>query len=135
MLVDLIEKGFGKDRGYNCVQKVLFGTGEIYDLKLDEEMLIPLTNTLGGGLKTGNNCGALVGGVMALGKIFPDKEYQKEVVLYFIDSYKERMGLINCKELKDKYWTETENCDKIIIEAARVLQETIEKFQKRECEK
>ena len=103
MLVDLIEKGFGKDRGYNCVQKVLFGTGEIYDLKLDEEMLIPLTNTLGGGLKTGNNCGALVGGVMALGKIFPDKEYQKEVVLYFIDSYKEKMGLINCKELKDKY--------------------------------
>lgn len=128
MLTDMIEKGYGEDKGYNCAQKIIFGANHQYDLGLDEKMLLPITKGLGGGLKTGHNCGALIGSVMVLGALFPEGEIQKEAISKFMDTYEKEMGGIDCCFLKEKYRTQEKGCGDVIKKAAQVLQDTIEAY-------
>lgn len=53
------------DKGYNCCQSVLCALGEY--TKLPEETAIKLGAGFGGGMQCGNVCGAVTGGLMAMG--------------------------------------------------------------------
>lgn len=130
MLSDLLEKGYGTEKGYNCVQKILFGANQMYDLGIEEDLFIPFTTGLGGGMKSGNNCGAIIGAVMVLSKLFPEKEQQQEVIQELISKYEAKMGSLNCTPLKERYRTEEKGCTVVICAAAEILEEMIEKYKK-----
>ncbi len=52
------------EKGYNCAQSVLAAFSDKYDIS--EETALRLAAGFGGGAGTGELCGAVVGGIMAL---------------------------------------------------------------------
>ena len=49
MLHELLKNGFGKDRDFNCAEKMLYGANEAYRLGLSPEAL-KLAAGFGGGM-------------------------------------------------------------------------------------
>ena len=92
------------DEGYNCAESVLLAFTDYFNIKDDN---IPKIATMfGGGIsRNGLICGALSGAVISIGlrngRLTPDddklKGYDKTGVI--IDSFYERFGSINCKDL------------------------------------
>ena len=131
MLADLIREGFREGKDLNCAESILYGANEAYDLGLSEKCL-KTSAGFGGGLGIEEVCGALTGSIMALGVLFvEEKAHQSDI--YDIDEdylniFREKMGSIDCSYLKDNYRTEEKGCDKVILEAAEVLDRIAEKY-------
>ena len=124
-LKDLIERGFGIDRDFNCAEKILYGANEVYRLGLDKKSL-KMAAGFGGGMAVGSVCGALTGSIMVLGNLFVrDRAHEstriKDLVKEMLASYEKEMGCINCEPLKAKYRTEKEKCNYVILKAAEAL--------------
>ncbi len=91
--------------GFNCAQAVLGALCERYDL--EKEQAFRITSGLGGGMRCGEACGAVVGGVLLLGLRygFSDAgEGNKKEVCYqktveFTENFKRKNGSIVCREL------------------------------------
>ena len=132
MLYELIKEGYGEKQELNCAEKIIYGANEAYDLKIDEASL-GLARGFGGGMTIGSTCGALTGGIMALSKRLTDLDMEKKelysVIEEFLNEYEKRMGTIYCKELKEKYHIDDGGCGDIILEAAKLLDEMMEKYK------
>ncbi len=131
MLKELINEGYGNDLSLNCAEKILYGSNKVYNLGLEGEAL-KMAAGFGGGMAVESVCGALTGGIMVLGKLFKshgieNKEKLKEIVKEFIEAYRQEMGEIDCTPLKDRYKTEDDGCHHIIVKAAEILEEIIDK--------
>lgn len=128
MLKKLINEGYGNDLSLNCAEKILYGSNKVYNLGLEREAL-KMAAGFGGGMTVESVCGALTGGIMVLGRLFKseDKEKLKEIVKEFIEAYRQEMGEIDCTPLKDRYKTEDDGCHNIIVKAAEILEEIIDK--------
>ena len=129
MLQQLIEAGFGDEQDYNCAERILYGANQAYELGLPKEAL-KLSAGFGGGMGIGSVCGALTAGIMVLGSLFVaerahESERIKDLEGELLQKYREAMGDIECKPLKDKYRTEQEKCKRVIMAAAGVLDEIV----------
>ncbi|MCR4403857.1 MAG: C-GCAxxG-C-C family protein [Candidatus Acetothermia bacterium] len=94
------------NEGFNCAQAVLgaFGPG----LGLDRELALKVAGPFGGGMgRTGGTCGAVAGGLMALGLKFGPtrtgdegaKERAYGLVREFFEEFEARNGSVLCKQL------------------------------------
>jgi C_GCAxxG_C_C family probable redox protein len=94
--------------GYNCAQSVLFAYGP--DLGLEAETALKLATGLGGGLgRRGEVCGAVTGGILALGlkfgrgnnadKCVAEPAYQKTCEL--MAAFEREHGSCTCRVLLD----------------------------------
>ncbi len=92
----------------NCAQTVLLAFQK--EMDLDEKVLLDMGLGFGGGIaRTGQLCGAVSGGVMALGRICSlamedpgdAKELTIKVVQQFLETFQEVHGTIYCSELLD----------------------------------
>ncbi|HNY29025.1 MAG TPA: C-GCAxxG-C-C family protein [Candidatus Sumerlaeota bacterium] len=92
--------------GFNCAQSVLVCCGE--KLPFDRDVALGVASAFGGGLgSSGNLCGAVAGGVMAIGlkhpRTDPQDQEAKETAIRltreFLAKFRERNGSIECKEL------------------------------------
>ncbi len=93
------------DSGFNCSQSVagVFCNG----YGIDEKLCMKLACGFGGGMRSGEVCGAVAGAVMIIGLKYgqylaDDKESKKrcyDVTSEFIDEYAERKGTILCREI------------------------------------
>ena len=128
MLVNLINEGFGNDKGLNCAQKIFHGANVAYDLKISEDTL-KVSAGFGGGICIEDACGAVTGAVMALSYMYTNKEgvELKPLVQEMLNNYTENMGSLNCAELKDKYRTEEIGCKNVILKAAELLDEIVKR--------
>lgn len=136
MLKELLEQGYGNDMNLNCAEKILHGANEVYNLGLESEAL-KLATGFGGGMAIESVCGVLTGGIMVLGRLFKsndleDKEKFKNIIKDYIESYRKEMGEIDCAPLKERYRTNEEGCNCIIVKAGEVLDEIIEKEKTKE---
>ena len=128
-LSELVNDGFMEREDLNCAETMLFGANKVYDLGLDPRAL-KLAAGFGGGMGIKSTCGALTGSVMVLGRIFAkDKGHDtprlKELCAEFLEEYRRQMGYIDCKSLKDRYWTEDRECRRVVLRAAEVLEQLI----------
>lgn len=91
--------------GFNCAQAVLGSfCGEF---GVDEQLLMRLACGFGGGLRCGEVCGAVSGGVMVVGLEYgqyiandvASKKKCNEITSEFIKEYRKRRGTILCREL------------------------------------
>lgn len=131
MLSDLIKDGFGQDLDLNCAETILYGANKVYNLGLDREAL-KLAAGFGGGMAIEDKCGALTGAIMVLGKLFVKERAHesnriKDLTKELFDSYRKAMGDIDCKPLKDKYRTEELKCRMVILKAAEILDQIVER--------
>ena len=126
-------------RGFNCCAAVLLAFQD--KLGMSEEQLLAIASGMGGGLRTGEVCGAVSGAVMALGAAAPHnvetgpagKEYNTALTQEFQRRYIEKQGAVCCRDLKPveaKYsCTALEgvegNCNHYILTAVEILEELL----------
>ncbi|HHV94232.1 MAG TPA: hypothetical protein GXX47_06840 [Firmicutes bacterium] len=134
MLKELLEQGFGIKEDLNCAERILYGANEVYNLGLDRDDL-KLAAGFGGGMAIESICGALTASIMVLGRMYvKDRAHEsgriKELVRELFNLYAEAMGSILCAPLKEKYRTEEMGCQAVIVKAAEILDEIVERGAK-----
>ena len=79
---------------YNCAQAVLMTFAQ--ECGISEETAAGIGANFGSGMQMGSVCGAVTGGLMALGAMGYGKEYNKQ----FLDAFKDmHHGKVNCVDL------------------------------------
>ncbi len=93
-------------KGYVCSESVLLGVCEELGIKVDDKIIPRIGRLFAGGIgRTGSVCGAVVGGVMALGLVVEPGETMEEglaamgVAEEFRRRFESEMGSIQCREL------------------------------------
>lgn len=129
---------------FNCSQAVI-GVFE-KETQMNEETLLKLATSFGGGMREGEVCGAVTGALMALGLIkghgveedLKSKEEAYALTIEFNKRFKEKHGAIRCKELLGKdisnekefmelkeEGTLKQKCPNYVSSAVEILQELI----------
>lgn len=116
------------EAGYNCAQSVLTACAEYTGM--DDKTALALSAGFGGGLRSGEVCGAISGAVMAEGMVFPfddaanaeAKQKIAEIAKQCVNAAHEKYGAVRCAELKGNI-----NCSEIIAFMAEMAEEIIKK--------
>lgn len=128
MLIEKIEEYYIK-RNLNCTETMLSAANDVYQLGLDKNAL-KMAAGFGGGMYVGSTCGALAGGIMVIGRLFVEDNAHgspklKGLVREFLQRYHEKMGEVNCANLKAKYYKGEVRCLDVVKEAGIILDEII----------
>ena len=115
------------ESGFNCAQSVLGALGEYTGM--DEKNAMAITGGFGGGVRCGEICGAVSGGVMALGLAFPhsdsgDAQARKKISALageYTAEFTKKYGCIRCQDLKHNRIS----CSELIEHAAELAERTI----------
>jgi C_GCAxxG_C_C family probable redox protein len=93
-------------KGYVCSESVLLGVCEELGIKVDDKIIPRIGRLFAGGIgRTGSVCGAVAGGVMALGLVVEPGKTMEEglaamrVAEEFRRRFESEMGSINCRDL------------------------------------
>ena len=119
--------------GANCAQSLLAAFADV--MGITEAQALAMGAGLGGGVRSGNICGAVNAPVMVLGCAFPemaqDKARAAAVTKEFQRRFTERFRRLNCRELlaeKELQPTDTamelaagDHCGMLIVSAAEIL--------------
>lgn len=119
--------------GANCAQALLAAFADV--MGVTEAQAMAIGAGLGGGVRSGNICGAVNAPVMVLGCAFPemakDKAKAAAVTKEYQRRFTERFRHLNCRELlaeKELAPTETalalaagDHCGMMIVSAAEIL--------------
>ena len=132
-LSELVNSDYKIKKDLNCAETILYSANEVYNLGLDPRAL-KLAAGFGGGMGVEATCGALTGAVMVLSRIFAkekahDTPRLKALCAEFLEEYRRQMGSIDCKPLKDRYWTKRQECHVVILKSAEILEQLIAKNQ------
>lgn len=135
MLTELVKQGFGDKEDLNCAERILQGANISYALGMDKEA-VKLAAGFGGGMAIGDKCGALTASIMVLGSMFvKDRAHEstriKELTKELFDEYTKVMGAVDCIPLKQKYATKELKCNNVILKAAEVLDNIVERELKK----
>lgn len=95
------------DSGFNCAESVLLALSECTALNSASDCIPRVATGFGGGMRTGNICGAVSGAVIGLGLYYgrtTSEETEKRDQTYrnveeFVKQFQEIHGTIICKEL------------------------------------
>ncbi len=130
-------------KGFNCCQSVLAAFQDLTGLSEGESFNI--AGGFGGGAGTGELCGAVVGGIMALGLLTPvdpadpvgSKKRTLSKAKEFEKRFSERFGALRCQDLLRNPFTPddttpaakamglTGHCDIMIVTAVELLEEML----------
>ena len=125
--MDIREKALDyHKKGYNCAQAVIAACSELTGL--DEKAALAISAGFGGGLRSGEVCGAISGAVMALGMAYPftdgsDAEAKQkiaELAKQCVAAAAEKYGKVRCSELKGNI-----GCNEIICFMAETAEKMI----------
>lgn len=105
-------------QGNNCAQSVLRACSEYTGL--DETVAFGIANGFGGGVRSGEICGAISGGVMAIGLNMQSKGITNiaGTTKAYVEKFKNRYGCVRCIELKGRHIS----CDELISAAAELAE-------------
>ena len=110
---------------YNCAQAVVTAFAD--DLHYDEEISYQTAAAFGGGMRIGSVCGAITGGLMALGLAGADDA--KTVGSFFRKVRENHDGLINCSDLlrvnAEKGGEKGPHCDAMVCECIDCVEEIL----------
>lgn len=128
--MDYGEKAVGiHGRGFNCAQSVLLALTD--QTGLDESQAAAVATGFGGGMRTGEVCGAVTGGLMALGLTLGSDGNGEKTGAMFVRakelqrSFTEKYGHKRCAELiRDAGGKQ--RCNEFIACCARLAAEIIE---------
>ncbi len=110
---------------YNCAQSVLLPFAEVYGMSEEDVMRIAVH--FGGGMKMGSVCGAVTGGLMALGLAGLDSA---KVANDFVRKIRSKHdGMLDCKDLlrvnAQKGGDKKAHCDDMVYEAVEAVYEIL----------
>ena len=93
---------------YNCAQAVTLALHE--DVGVDRELALSFAGAFGGGMRSGEVCGSVVGALMMIGCAYPftvegdmnAKARIGEKTIEFMEIFKSKYGCVRCEDLKKK---------------------------------
>lgn len=115
------------ESGFNCAQSVFCACGDYTGM--DDKTAKAVSGGFGGGVRCGEICGAVTGGVMAVGACFPyddcanaeAKERIAELTRELTGRFKAEFGRLRCDELK----ADGCSCPKLIEYGAELAESII----------
>lgn len=122
--------------GYCCSESVCKTIVEFFDPSAPDDVLKMASGFCGGvGSTHEEACGALTGGILAVGCLYgrnrPDGDHQKakDLSAEFRKRFQERFGATQCQKLLDKLGdqSDSEKCRSLTGEAAGILFELLHK--------
>jgi C_GCAxxG_C_C family probable redox protein len=118
--VDIVEYARQQfDNGSNCAEAVLFSVSK--SKNLDCGCMQHIAAGLGGGMGVGEACGALSGGVLAIGLLYGDDPSDDMIVnkktKAFTKNFEKRNGGLRCADIKQG----RKNCRKMVGNAVRFI--------------
>lgn len=127
IIMDINEKATKLHQsGFNCAQSVLCACGDY--TRLDEKTALAISAGFGGGIRSGEICGAISGAVMAIGVSQSGDPGDPEVkagtaaqTKQLVNFFREKYGCVRCLELKKA----GKSCTELIENAARMAEEII----------
>jgi C_GCAxxG_C_C family probable redox protein len=122
--------------GHYCSEAVLKSITGVYDKAFDPD-LVRAGSGFGGGFGSSHKeaCGALTGGIIALGLLYgrtkptQDPSFLKELVNTYRDRFEREFGSTNCGGLLESLGEQDDNfnkCGELTTRAAGILAEIIE---------
>lgn len=136
MLVETMKKYYDKKYDLNCAECMLTAANDEYDLGLPK-VAIKSMSGFGGGMGIGSVCGAITGGIAALGIMFTEDRGHaspqvKEMTVEFINEFNKSLGSLDCLPLKEMHYENPEHrCIKMMEIAAIALDKiVVEKKEK-----
>lgn len=130
MLLELLQKGYGKAMGLNCAEKMLYGANWVYNLQLPPQAL-KIASGFGGGMGAGAACGVVTGACMVLSTLYVKRNGKEEgtkvraLCKEFIDTFNAELGGTNCCEVKPKYFNDKTRCDFVEFKGAEILDKIV----------
>ncbi len=116
---------------YNCCQSVLVPFVE--EMGMNPEIAYRLSAQFGGGMRRGSVCGAVTGGLMALGLLGADDRSTAD----FQRRFREKAGAMDCAELlknaKENGEERAAHCD-LMVDMATALVDEIKSANKKSIE-
>ncbi len=103
-------------QGCNCAQSVLAACGKYTGL--ERETALKVSAGFGGGVRSGEICGAISGAVMVIGLIEPDKRKVAAMTRDCVESFRRQFGCVRCAELKQN----RVDCDALIAYGAQYIE-------------
>ena len=122
-----------KRQDLNCAETILYAANEKYGWNLSHDALL-FSAGFGGGVGGQELlCGALTGGVMALGRLFVrarghESDLNQRIIKEYFALFEKEMGSIDCAPLKETYRKEETGCQEVILASARALDQIIKKY-------
>lgn len=121
------------DQDLNCAEAILHAANDAYDLNIADESF-RLVGGFGGGMCCGHTCGALSGGIAAIGQktirqnahATPDL---KGTCTQFVQDFNAVFGTENCEELKAAYKKDDVRCLEVVMLAADALENVLNQVQ------
>ena len=112
---------------YNCAQAVLIPFAE--ELGMDASTAARLAQNFGTGMKMGSTCGAVTGGLMALGLAGADEDTVAEYRKILTERHE---GSLNCPDLLRRNAevakvNKKDHCDGMILESIQLAEELLAK--------
>ena len=133
--MDHVERALEINRGgYNCAQSVLCAFSDLTGL--DEKTSLAIAAGLGGGLRSGEVCGAVSGAVLVLGMLHPftdstDYEAKQRIASLaqeFCACFKDKYSTVRCNVLLTRTAGEEKRykyCPDYVRDCAQLLEEMI----------
>ncbi len=93
------------DKSFNCAQSVFAAFAE--EVGIDKDEALKVASCFGGGMKSGEVCGAVTGALMAIGMKYGSsaendvegKRFVSDKTVEFIKKFSDKNGTILCREL------------------------------------
>jgi len=121
------------NNNYNCAETIIRAANDYYGLGLhDRDML--LVGGFGGGMQTGNTCGAILSTISVLSmKYIEAKAHEsddiKPVTMLLTRKFNAKLGSTVCCEIKPRFFDKEYRCRNTILAACEVLEETIAQYE------
>ncbi len=113
-----------KDLGKHCSDGILLAANEVYGLGLNGNEM-ELFAGFATGMGCGSTCGALIGAVAVISKLFRDRDDVKELAAGFVAAFEKKMSTISCETLAAQYKTEANRCTDVVEMTAELLESYI----------
>ena len=116
--------------GYNCAETTLHAANDAWDLQLEPSTFTAMSG-FGGGMGTGNVCGAISGGIAAMGYLYARETGHKSPLLMakvklFMNLVKERLGDEKCGVIGPENRTKEERCLPTVRAICDILDEVLD---------
>ena len=114
---------------YTCAETILWAANDAWGMKLPEISRL-MMGGFGGGMSYGVVCGGISGGIAALSCLYNEKNghespFMRRVCHKFIKEVNEKMGELDCSELRPKYGSKLK--EKRCIQTIKMIAEVLDK--------
>ncbi len=128
-----IAEYYYREKDYNCAESVICAANDFYGMGIDPTTL-KLSAAFGGGMTTGNVCGAVSGAMMALGYLFVEErahegeQHIKVIGATMMEQFEKSHSSTNCLVLKDLYADEQDGCIAVVQKAVTLLESVVTEY-------